>query len=131
MTYLCPCGSGKPYSECCGAIIEGRMDAPTAESLMRSRYTAFTLSNADYLMTSWHPDTRNMKEKESIRKWSKSVKWIKLDILSVNGGNENDATGYVSFRALFMEDGVMDQILEDSFFERVNGKWVYVSGKHK
>lgn len=131
MTYQCPCGSGKPYADCCGAIIEGRIDAPTAESLMRSRYTAFTLANADYLMKSWHSKTRNIKEKEAVRRWAKSVKWVKLEILSKVAGEESDSTGYVSFRALFMEDGVMDQILEDSFFERENGKWVYVSGKHK
>ena len=131
MMYLCPCGSSKPYTECCGAIIEGRIDAPTAESLMRSRYTAFTLADADYLMKSWHSKTRNLKEKESIRRWAKSVKWIKLEILSRQNGNPEDTSGYVSFRALFMEDGVMDQILEDSFFEKENGKWVYVSGKHR
>lgn len=131
MTYQCPCGSGKPYADCCGAIIEGRIDAPTAESLMRSRYTAFTLANADYLMKSWHSKTRNIKEKEAVRRWAKSVKWVKLEILSKVAGEESDSTGYVSFRALFMEDGMMDQILEDSFFERENGKWVYVSGKHK
>lgn len=130
MTYQCPCGSGKPYADCCGAIIEGRIDAPTAESLMRSRYTAFTLANADYLMKSWYSKTRNIKEKEAIRRWAQSVKWVKLEILSKVAGEESDSTGYVSFRALFMEDGVMDQILEDSFFERENGKWVYVSGKH-
>lgn len=130
MTGQCPCGSDKPYTDCCGAIIEGRTDAPTAESLMRSRYTAFTLANADYLMKSWHSKTRNLKEKEAIRRWAKSVKWVKLEILSKVAGKASDTTGYVSFRALFMESGAIDQILEDSFFERENGKWVYVSGKH-
>ena len=34
---LCPCGSGRPYEECCETYIEGRETAPTAEALMRSR----------------------------------------------------------------------------------------------
>lgn len=129
--YQCPCGSGRPYANCCGAIIDGRMIAPTAESLMRSRYTAYTIADADYIMRSWHTQSRNLKEKESLKLWAQSVKWVKLEILSVSGGGEKDTSGYVSFRALFMEDGVMDQIVEDSYFEKENGKWVYVSGRHR
>src|SRR3569833_3134762 len=37
----CPCGSGKEYEACCGEIIGGKRAAPTAEALMRSRYSAF------------------------------------------------------------------------------------------
>ena len=46
---LCPCGSGRPYEECCETYIEGRETAPTAEALMRSRYAAHTLGKYDYL----------------------------------------------------------------------------------
>ena len=52
---LCPCGSGRPYEECCETYIEGRETAPTAEALMRSRYAAHTLGKYDYLNETVHP----------------------------------------------------------------------------
>lgn len=130
MEQLCPCGSQNTYSQCCGAIIEGRISAPTAERLMRSRYTAFTKADVDYLMKSWHSSTRPLSDKVDIKRWAKSVKWVKLEILQKEKGEEADNTGMVTFRALFMEGGKVDQIKEESIFEKENGEWVYVSGKH-
>ena len=54
---LCPCGTGGPYDECCGALHRGEATAPTAERLMRSRYSAFVRHNAEYLRQTWHPST--------------------------------------------------------------------------
>ncbi|MEG1585423.1 MAG: YchJ family protein [Bacteroidales bacterium] len=130
MANLCPCGSGEYYENCCGPIIKGEIAAPTAERLMRSRYTAFTLADGEYLMKSWHPRTRDLNEKESIRKWAKSVKWIGLQIRGKQAGGENDLTGIVSFRARFLEKGKINQIIEESVFEKIDGNWVYVTGKH-
>lgn len=131
MQNFCPCGSSLNYKDCCGAIIEGVIPASTAEKLMRSRYTAFTLGNAEYLMKSWHSKTRNIKEKISIKHWAKSVKWVKLEIISKEDGGELDNQGFVKFRAVYFENGRVEQILENSYFERENGFWVYVSGAHE
>ncbi|WP_455431978.1 YchJ family protein [Tessaracoccus defluvii] len=57
MTTNCLCDTGKPYDNCCGRWHAGR-PAPTAVALMRSRYTAFALENADYLLATWHPEMR-------------------------------------------------------------------------
>ena len=38
---VCPCQSGKAYYECCEVYHQGAIPI-TAESLMRSRFTAFT-----------------------------------------------------------------------------------------
>jgi len=54
---LCPCESGLPFKLCCQPYIEHCSVTPTAETLMRSRYTAFVLLNEEYLRYSWHPDT--------------------------------------------------------------------------
>jgi Uncharacterized protein conserved in bacteria len=124
----CPCGSGRSYATCCEPIINGKSDAHTAQELMRTRYTAFTLANVNYLMRSHHPSTRPNKERKSIEKWAKSVRWIGLTILNTQSGEANDETGYVEFKALFMENGQLQQLHERSFFQRENGKWVYVSG---
>ena len=50
----CPCGSGRAFGACCGPALSGERPAPTAEALMRSRYTAFTLRDTAYLLASWH-----------------------------------------------------------------------------
>lgn len=97
---------------------------------MRSRYTAFTMANVDYLMQSHFSETRPLKESKSIEKWAKSVQWIGLVILNSQAGGVNDDIGYVEFRAVYMEEGQLQQIHEKSLFKRENRKWVYVSGVH-
>jgi len=130
MTKLCPCGSNRTYSECCEPIISSKKVAATCEELMRSRYTAFTMSNVDYLMHSHHTETRKLKEAKNIKKWAASVQWMGLVILIKQGGALKDDMGYVEFRAMYLEAGQLQQIHEKSFFKRENGKWVYVSGVH-
>ena len=126
----CPCGSGQLIVNCCEPIISGRKEAITAEALMRSRYTAFTQANVNYLLSSHSVLTRPVKERKIIERWAKSVVWIGLAILKTDSGEANDETGYVEFKALFLQNGTPDQIHEKSFFQRENWKWVYVSGIH-
>ncbi len=54
----CPCGNPKQYSDCCGRYLDQGEVAATAEHLMRSRYTAYTLNREDYVLATWHPSTR-------------------------------------------------------------------------
>ena len=130
MQNLCPCGSGQVFANCCEAIISGKKDALTAQELMRSRYTAFTQANIDYLMRSHSVKTRPVKERKSIEKWAKSVVWMGLTIIQTQAGEASDELGYVEFKALYLENGKPQQIHEKSLFQRENGKWVYVSGEH-
>jgi SEC-C motif-containing protein len=97
---------------------------------MCSRFTAFTLANADYLLRSHSAKTRPIKERKSIEKWAKSVTWMELIILQTQAGKAGDEIGYVEFKALYLENGKLEQIHEKSLFERENRKWVYVSGEH-
>ncbi len=130
MQNRCPCGSGLTYADCCEPIISGRKEAITAQQLMRSRYTAFTKANVDYLMRSHSAKTRPIKERKSIEKWAKSLNWMGLTILDTQDGEANDEIGYVEFKALYLENGRPQQIHEKSLFQRENGIWVYVSGEH-
>ena len=93
---LCPCGSGRPYEECCETYIEGRETAPTAEALMRSRYAAHTLGKYDYLNETVHPSIRDEADHEDMKKWSEAVEWEGLEIFSTKDGAETDETGEVS-----------------------------------
>jgi SEC-C motif domain protein len=130
MQNLCPCSSSLSYTACCEPIISGRKDAVTAQELMRSRYSAFTQANVDYLMRSHSAKTRPIKERKSIEKWGKSVVWMGLTIIQTQAGEVDDEIGYVEFKALYLENGKPEQIHEKSLFQRENGKWVYVSGVH-
>lgn len=130
MNNLCPCGSQKEADQCCLPIISGKREATTALELMRSRYTAFTKADGAYLMRSHNSQTRPVKDRKKIEAWARSVNWMGLVILGTQAGEANDNTGYVEFRALYLDRGEMCEIHEKSFFKRENGKWVYFSGVH-
>lgn len=125
-TINCPCGSVITYEKCCGAIHLGKKKAISAEALIRSRYTAFTMADGDYLMKSHHSNTRPTSQKKEIVNWAKSVSWVKLDVLYTTMGMPNDLEGTVEFKAYFMENGKMEVIHENSLFKRENDKWVYL-----
>lgn len=88
---------------------------------MRSRFSAFAVGDADYLLRSWHPRTRP----DSLE-LDAGVRWYRLDILSTSKGGPLDADGIVEFRAFYRsEDGRGDQH-EVSRFVRENRSWFYV-----
>lgn len=126
----CPCSSGDNFDQCCQPFIENKHNAPTALQLMRSRYTAFTQANVDYLMKTHHISTRPVKEKEDIKKWTQSVQWMNLSVINTRKGQINDKEGMVEFKAMYMENGQLQAIQEKSLFRNEKGVWFYVSGQH-
>jgi len=130
MDNLCPCGSEKETNECCGAIISGRKEALTAEELMRSRYTAFTRADINYLVKTQGPSAglRKEKERKKLKRWAQSVEWLYLSVSKVIDGGEDDESGRVIFRAFYIQNEEYDNIYEESMFEKINGRWVYIDG---
>ncbi|WP_290699194.1 YchJ family metal-binding protein [Lacinutrix sp.] len=122
----CYCGSLKNYKTCCEVFHLNNGKTETAQQLMRSRYSAFVLANGDYLMDTHHSSTRPTAEKKTIVKWTKSVAWIKLEILEITKGLEKDEEGAVTFDAYFYDSGSMDVIHEKSAFIREDGNWKYL-----
>lgn len=121
----CPCGRAFSYQNCCALAHTNPAFIKTAEDLMRSRYSAFTLANGPYLIETHHTETRiNVDEKEIVD-WAKSVQWVKLEILNSSQGQENDETGTVEFKAYFKEKGKLRFIHENSLFNREYGVWKY------
>lgn len=127
----CYCCSNKPFTHCCEPIIMGNKIAETAEQLMRSRYSAYVVANINYLLNSHHRLTRPTKDRKSILKWTKSVKWLKLEIVQIQTGQVNDNDGYVEFKAFYAENGSIECIHENSYFVKENSLWYYKSGTHK
>ena len=119
----CPCSSGKPYAECCGPLHAGEAKAGTAEQLMRSRFSAFAVGDAAYLLRSWHSSTRPAR-----LSLDRDTRWTRLEIVGARDGGPFHTEGTVEFRAYYRERGGPEQALhENSSFARENGDWVYVS----
>ena len=125
----CPCCSGKKLDNCCGPIIEGQ-SAPTALALMRSRYTAYTLTESDYLLNTTHAKNRKDYNLAGIEQWSKENTWTKLEIVSVEHGSVSDTRGVVEFKAYFTDPNGKSQVHhERSNFLKEEDGWYYLDGK--
>ncbi|MEI7812166.1 MAG: YchJ family protein [Ignavibacteria bacterium] len=126
----CPCGSGKTYSECCELIIKKERPALTAEELMRSRYTAYTINDVDYIAGTTHPDKKNDLDIEATKKWAAESDWMGLSIIRTEKGTTNDDEGEVEFIASFSIKGVKQEHHEISTFKKTDGEWYFWDGKY-
>ncbi|WP_415883671.1 YchJ family protein [Neptuniibacter sp. QD34_54] len=128
MNKVCPCGSNKPFDYCCKPIVQGQKPAPTAEALMRSRYTAFALGAIDYLINTTAPENRGEDDAEILADQVKYTNWTGLTILDTSQGNRSDETGMVEFEANFETDDQSGTLYEKSNFRKEDGFWIYVDG---
>jgi SEC-C motif-containing protein len=120
----CPCGSGRKISDCCGPFINGTAFPETAEALMRSRYTAYSLGREEYLHATWHPTTRRKDLDLDDR-----VRWIGLKIIRTRDGGPQASEGWVEFVARYKIGGRAHRMHELSRFLRRGGRWFYVGGE--
>jgi SEC-C motif-containing protein len=119
----CPCGSGAELGRCCGPIVAGEKPAPTAERLMRSRFTAFALQDEAHLLQSWHRSTRPASVDFVL-----GQRWTQLDVLATVAGELLDQEGEVEFRAHYERRGRPGVLHELSRFVRdEDGRWVYLA----
>ncbi|MBN9612983.1 MAG: SEC-C domain-containing protein [Actinobacteria bacterium] len=125
----CPCGRGEAYARCCGPIHEG-VAAPTAERLMRSRYSAFALGLAAYLLESWDVSTRPASLEPD-----PDLVWRRLLVESTSAGGPFDREGWVTFTAIARGPSGRMMQRERSRFVRVpasaggDDRWRYVDGE--
>ncbi|MGX9718498.1 YchJ family protein [Stenotrophomonas acidaminiphila] len=122
-TSPCPCGSGHAHGRCCARWHAGEA-APDAEALMRSRYCAYVTGNADYLLATWHADTRpqalSLDDAPGQR-----TQWLGLDVKRhrVTGAD----TAEVEFVARYrVGGGSAVRLAEHSRFVREDGRWYYL-----
>jgi len=123
----CPCGSGRKLDDCCGAIIAGA-SAPTAEALMRSRYSAFTLGHIDYLGDTLAPEARSDFDPIEAGNTASEAAWQGLEVRAVTDGGPDDETGSVEFVARFRLNGEPRVHHELAQFRREQGRWVCSGG---
>jgi SEC-C motif-containing protein len=125
----CPCGSGLSYSACCQPCISGKAKAPTAEALMRSRYTAYVEHEIDYILNTCVQRGKKDIDPESTREWSEQSNWLGLKIISIENGGLNDTKGTVEFEASYERGGIKEVHHETAKFKKENDEWLYEEGR--
>ncbi|MEL6816829.1 MAG: YchJ family metal-binding protein [Cyanobacteria bacterium J06598_3] len=148
MSELCSCGSQRSFIDCCGPYLAGDALAPTAEALMRSRYSAFCKSNLDYLIATHHPTQHQQNDRQSLRQSLNSTKWLNLVVLKTQKGTAKDTTGIVEFACAYRPktklsivstavgagagrshiQSNIQQMHERSKFVKEGGQWFYTTG---
>ncbi len=123
---LCPCCSQKPYCECCKRYHDGA-PAENALALMRSRYAAYALHLADYIVATTHPDNPayspdSSSWKKEILRFSHNTSFVGLKIVEFIDGAKS---AYVTFTAYLKQNGQDATFTEKSHFVKVGGRWFY------
>jgi len=126
-TVACLCGSGLPYTECCDRYHGGEHTPPTAEALMRSRFTAYARRDVDYLLNTWDAN----KRPATIDFSKETAQWRKLAIVGTKKGGAQDSKGIVEFKAYYSQDGDDYFMNEISRFVKTGGRWLYLDGDIK
>ncbi len=119
----CHCGAIKSFSECCEPKIKGTQKALTAEELMRSRYSAYCVHNADYLMATTHSSTKKDHNRADILSFATTNHWVKLEIIT-------SSETIVEFKAYYLDSSLVPQIHHEvSTFKKEEDNWFYVDGE--
>jgi SEC-C motif-containing protein len=121
----CPCGNLAGYMQCCGPLHDGA-PAGNAAQLMRSRYSAYVLMREDYLLASWHADTRPASLGLAVQ--TPPPTWLGLEIRQQLIADDDHAT--VEFVARYRVGGGRAQRQHEiSRFVREHGRWYYLDGE--
>ncbi|MFT3742182.1 MAG: YchJ family metal-binding protein [Gammaproteobacteria bacterium] len=122
----CPCGKNQSYENCCGRYISGAEFPEDAESLMRSRYTAYTQSNIDYIQATMQgPATENFNAQQAVDV-ANATKWRWLKVHRAFPHDTDPDCAYVEFTAFYILYGQPEKLHELSEFKKINGRWYYV-----
>lgn len=131
----CPCG-GAAFAACCGPFLAGAAIAPTAEQLMRSRYSAYTLRDEAYLRATWHPSTLPAGP---LVDPDEKLQWLGLEVKSALRLRQRKAilpdspdSDTVEFVARYKISGRAHRLHEVSRFVREHSaggaRWFYLDG---
>jgi len=121
----CPCGSGSHLEQCCGRYHAGT-PAPSAETLMRSRYSAYVLGLVDYLLATTLPAQQAGLDRAAIGAWSAQSTWLGLEVegSELLGGQPEHA--FVTFIARWHDGSGEHAHRERSAFVQQQGRWYFI-----
>lgn len=125
----CPCGSGGAFSACCEPYISRKVPAPTAEALMRARYSSYATGRIEYIEETHAPESRKDFDRKASQQWAQKSEWKGLSVVAVKGGTAADDSGVVNFVARFSQGGKDYEHREIASFRKEGGAWFFVEGK--
>jgi len=128
MSRLCPCTSKLTYDKCCEPYLTGKRLPETPEKLMRSRFTAYSMRRADYLVATTAAEEREKLDQDELARYCRAVSCIALKVLKTEKGGAQDEEGTVLFHASLQVNGKRMLHRELSRFKREEGRWMYVDG---
>ena len=120
----CYCDTGRPLAQCCQPLLNNEQPAASAVALMRSRYSAYTLGDEEYLLRTWHSSTRPAQ----LKLHNSQQHWQRLKIIDTTAGQANDDSGEVAFVAIYKTNGRAERLHERSRFGREDQQWRYIDG---
>lgn len=126
---LCPCGSQSTYNQCCGVYIDTNEYPQTPEQLMRSRYSAYSLANIDYISKTMKGKPLANFNTAEAKDWAQSITWLSLKV--IQSYLEYPEKGFVEFYATFIDRNTLKVIHELSEFHKEHDTWFYVDGVNK
>lgn len=126
---VCPCGSGGEYKACCEPVLAGTRPAPTAEALLRARYTAFNRVDIKFIESSHASNTRGQLDLKGIEQWARSAEWKRLEVIGVERGQPGDADGEIEFKAHYRLHNKDCMLHELAKFAHKQGRWWYVDSQ--
>ena len=119
---LCPCCSLRNFDDCCGPIIQG-IAAPTAEALMRSRYTAFAIRKLDHVERTHAPEVYDDFNRAEAERLAGECEWLGLEI---RRATETGDTAEIEYVIKFRREQQIVAKVALSRFRRDAGEWLYV-----
>ncbi|SEL26639.1 SEC-C motif-containing protein [Colwellia chukchiensis] len=129
---LCPCGSEQTFAHCCQAIISAEKSANSPLQLMRSRYTAYAMQNADYIYQTYASVSQVAQSISEIKAWAQQTKWLKLSIHHTSDYVQDlidQRQAQVEFSAFYLHQGDICCLHENSNFIKERGAWRYLDGE--
>lgn len=126
ITSLCPCYSNLAFTDCCQPYLQDKKNPETALALMRSRYTAYTLADINYIMKTMRGAALEKFDYSSAKQWAESVKWEGLRV--IRSIQKSEQIAFVEFIAYFYSHDQTRVIYEMSEFHLMQGRWFYTSG---
>lgn len=125
----CYCCSGKLFANCCEPYLLNNKQAPDAQALMRSRFSAYCTSNYDYILATYGAEQRKKLTCEALKGSAGESRWLALDVIDFNA--ISNQTANVEFIATYADSGNLYRMHELSNFELQDGTWRYTTGQMK
>jgi SEC-C motif-containing protein len=124
----CPCCSGKLFSVCCSPFLNAEKLPETAVQLMRSRYTAYSLANINYIQQTMRGPAAENFVPEEAKQWAEQVTWRGLKIIDPGKQSKDIEYDEVEFAAQYVAENFLYILQERSQFKKIDNHWFYITG---